>query len=739
MSLLTPAFPFCPQHDSMQCGAACLRMLCQHYGKRYTLEYLSNACAATSEGVSLYGLMSVARQLGFDTQAVRATMDEISQATLPCILHWNQNHFVVLYRIKKGQKFYIADPGKGLVTYDTKDFMSHWASAVSCDGQKGKGIAMILRPTPDFHSQTIGQGKAGGEKRSFRFLFGYTHQYRNYFGHIALGLALGMGLQLTLPLLTQSIVDIGIKDQNIGFIWLVLLGQLVLTLSRTVIGFIRRWLLLHISLRIDLSLVSDFLIKMFSLPMPFFDTRQTGDLIQRMGDHKRINAFLTQQVLSITFSALTFLAFSALLLYYEWVVFLIFMLGSILYACWTALFMRHRKTLDYELFEKQAASNNKTYELITAMQEIKLQGGQTLHRWDWEDTQVNLSVVQTKSLKLQQTQEAGSIFINELKNMLVTVTAATAVVNGHMTLGMMLAIQYIIGQLNVPVEQLMSFLYSAQDVSISLERINEIHRMDSEDSDPGLRTSVADKSQGLTLRNVSFKYDKFAQHDIIDQVSIYIPKGKVTAIVGASGSGKSTLVKLMLGYYPTRKGTISIGGTDISLLNMEWWRRQCGVVMQDGTIFSDTIAKNIAVGEEKIDRQRLMEVTEMACIREHIMSLPLKFDTKIGRDGMGLSQGQRQRILIARAAYHNPEYIFLDEATNSLDANNECRIVENLNTFYKGKTVVIVAHRLSTVKDADQIIVLEQGRVIEAGTHEELTWKHGAYYQLVRNQLELGN
>ncbi len=739
MPLLMPAFPFCPQHDSMQCGAACLQMLCLYYGRRYTLEYLSNACAATSEGVSLYGLMSVAGQLGFDTRCVKATLEEVSQATLPCILHWNQNHFVVLYRIKKGHKFYIADPGKGLMTYDTEDFLSHWASIPNVDRQESRGIAMLLLPTRDFYSQAEGQGKAGGETHSFRFLFGYIHRYRGYFGHIALGLTVGIGIQLALPLLTQSIVDVGIKNQDIGFVWLILLGQFVLTLSGTIFDFIRRWLLLHISLRIDLSLVSDFFIKLLSLPMPFFDTKQMGDLIQRMGDHDRVNNFLTQQTLSITFSALTFSVFSSLLLYYSGMVFLIFLLGSILYACWMTLFMHRRKVLDYEFFEKQAVCSNKTYELITSMQEIKLQGGENQHRWDWEDTRVELSTVQTKSLKLQQTQEAGNVFINEVKNMLLTVVAATAVINGHMTLGMMLAVQYIIGQLNAPVEQLMSFLYSVQDVSISLERINEIHRMDGEDSEQGLQTSVADESQGITLQNVSFRYDKFAQHDIIDQVSIHIPKGKVTAIVGASGSGKSTLVKLMLGYYPTREGTISIGGTDIRQLNKEWWRHQCGVVMQDGAIFSDTIARNIAVGEGEIDRQRLMEVTEMACIKEHIVSLPLKFGTKIGRDGMGLSQGQRQRILIARAAYHNPQYIFLDEATNSLDANNERRIVENLDTFYKGKTVVIVAHRLSTVRNADQIIVLEQGRVAEAGTHKELTQKRGAYYQLVKNQLELGN
>lgn len=730
-------FPFCPQHDSMQCGAACLQMLCLHYGRRYTLDYLSNACAATSEGVSLYGLKFVAEQLGFRTQCVKTTVEQLSRTTAPCVLHWNQNHFVILYKNKGGRKFYVADPAKGLLAYDRENFLARWMEGSQQNGQGGKGIAMMLQPTPDFYRQTI-QGVSGhGETRSFRFLFGYTRQFSRYFWQIALGLVVGIGIQLALPLLTQSIVDIGISNQNIGFVWLVLLGGLMLTFSSTVIDFIRRWLLLHVSLRIELSLVSDFFIKLFRLPMSFFDTRQMGDLIQRMGDHERVNDFLTQQTLSIAFSLLTFSVFSIMLLYYNGSVFLIFLLGSFLYGCWMALFLHRRKMLDYEFFEKQTVNNNKTYELITSMQEIKLQHGQVRMRQDWEDAQVDLFNVQMKSLRLQQTQEAGGIFINELKNMLVTVVAATAVIHGHMTLGMMLAVQYIIGQLNSPVEQLMSFLYSAQDVSISLERINEIHHMDDEDTENASVTEVENMEHGIRLDDVVFRYDRFSPTKTIDRVSMHIPKGKVTAIVGVSGSGKTTLVRLMLGYYPVQEGTLSIGGTDINSLNKEWWRNQCGVVMQNGVIFSDTIARNIVVDSSLIDEKRLMEVAEMACIKDYVMSLPLKFDTKIGQDGKGLSHGQKQRILIARAAYRNPNFLFLDEATNSLDANNERQIVDNLRSFYLGKTVVIVAHRLSTVRNADQIVVLDQGRVTEIGTHEELVQKHGAYYNLVRNQLEL--
>ena len=699
-------FIICKQYDSMQCGIACLAMICKYYGKEYSMDWLNQLCFATTEGVSLLNITRAAETLGLKTVGARCEVSNLVNKNLPCILHWNQNHFVVLYKLKKGKIFYIADPGKGLVKYKLEEFKEHWISTKQ-DGAE-KGVSMFLKPTEKFYKRKDIDRK---EERSFKFLFSYIKKYRKYFGQIILGLLMGSILQLILPFLTQSIVDVGIKNQNIGFIWLILLGQLMLTVSRTAIDFIRRWLLLHISLRINISLVSDFFIKLLKLPMSFFDTKLMGDLMQRMGDHSRVNTFLTQQTLSIVFSLFTFVVFSIVLLSYNWLIFTIFMLGSLLYGGWLALFLRRRKVLDYELFEQQAINNNKTYEFITSMQEIKL----------------------------QQTQEAGSIFINELKNIVITVVAATAVIHGQLTLGMMLAVQYIIGQLNSPVEQLMSFFYSVQDVKISLERINEIHRMDDENGKQGLETSVTDETKGIDLENVNFKYDPHALKTIIDDVSLTIPKGKVTAIVGASGSGKTTLIKLMLGYYPVLRGQITIGGTDVNTLNKKWWRRQCGVVMQDGVIFSESIARNIAVDDEEIDKQRLQTAAEIACIHDYVMGLPLKYNTKIGRDGVGLSQGQKQRILIARAVYKNPDYIFLDEATNSLDANNERMIVEHLDEFYKGKTVVIVAHRLSTVKNADQIVVLDKGKVVEIGNHEELTANRGAYYNLVKNQLELGN
>ena len=725
------------QSDSMMCGITCLQMVCKHFGREVSLRTLSKLCVATSEGVSMLGVNEAANKLGLRTMCARTDFDTLSKATLPCVLHWNQNHFVVLYKVRKGRIFYVADPGKGLVKYNLEEFGKHWVSTAS-QGEE-KGIAMFLEPTLEFYSHKVDNEEEDGSPRSFQFLFGYIKQYRKYFGQIVLGLLVGSLLQLILPFLTQSIVDVGIKNQNIGFIWLILLGQLMLTISRTAIDFIRRWLLLHISLRINISLVSDFFIKLLKLPMSFFDTKLMGDLMQRMNDHGRVNTFLTQQTLSVVFSFFTFIVFGIVLLFYNRIIFAIFMLGSLLYGGWLALFLRRRKVLDYELFEQQAINNNKTYEFITSMQEIKLQDCEQRRRWEWEDVQADLFGVQMKSLKLQQTQEAGSIFINELKNIVITVVAATAVIHGQLTLGMMLAVQYIIGQLNSPVEQLMSFFYSVQDVKISLERINEIHRMDDENGKQGLETSVKEEDKGIDLENVNFKYDPHALKTIIDNVSLTIPKGKVTAIVGASGSGKTTLIKLMLGYYPVLGGQINIGGTDVNTLNKKWWRRQCGVVMQDGVIFSESIARNIAVDDKEIDKQRLQTAAEIACIHDYVMGLPLKYNTKIGRDGVGLSQGQKQRILIARAVYKNPNYIFLDEATNSLDANNERMIVEHLDEFYKGKTVVIVAHRLSTVKNADQIVVLDKGKVVEIGNHETLTAKRGAYYNLVKNQLELGN
>ncbi len=724
-------FPFIRQHDGMQCGVACLAMICRHYGQRYSLEQLSDLCGLTAEGVSLKAISDAAKDLGMQTLGTRLSERQLSEVPLPCVLHWNQNHFVVLYKIdRSGGRYWISDPGKGRYKVDSAELASHWISTQS-QGEP-KGIALLMKPDEDFGKTR----SAGGERRSFRFLWGYVLHYRRYFLQIILGLLLGCVLQLAMPFLTQWVVDIGIAHADIGFIWLVLLGELMIVAGRTATDFIRRWLLLHISMRINISLVSDFFIKLLRLPMSYFDTKLMGDLLQRMGDHQRVQSFLTNQVLGVMFTMLSFIVFGVVLAVYDRLIFAVFLAGSLVYGLWIARFLARRKVIDYELFEQQAINQNKTYQFITSMQEIKLQDCERRRRWEWEDTQADLFAVQLKSLRLQQTQEAGSIFINEIKNILITVLAATAVIRGDITLGAMLAIQYIVGQLNSPVEQLMGFIYAVQDVKISLERINEVHEARNEETRTG--ATGLEGLKAIELKNLDFRYDRHSPRKTISGVNFGIDEGKVTAIVGASGSGKTTLIKLMLGYYPPEAGEILLAGKPLSGYDLKWWRRQCGVVMQDGVIFSESIARNIAVGDGEIDTERLEQAARIACIHDYVMSLPLKYNTKIGRDGTGLSQGQKQRILIARAVYKDPSFIFLDEATNALDARNERAIVENLAEFYRGRTVVVVAHRLSTVKNADRIVVIDGGTVVESGSHAELIANQGAYYNLVKNQLELG-
>lgn len=729
-------FKIIKQKDSMQCGIACLSSICLYYGKKYSLTFLDKLCHSTSEGISLKAIVDGANKLGLNTRTGLISADYFCEKDMPCILHWDQNHFVVLYKISKSRKyFYIADPGRGLMKFTQQELYHHWICTKS-NGEE-KGIVMFLNPTEKFGEI---QSQELAERRSFSFLFSYIAKYRKYFIQIILGLLLGCVLQLVMPFLTQSIVDIGITHKNINFVWLVLIGELMIVTARTITDFIRRWLLLHISMRINISLVSDFFIKLLKLPMSFFDTKLMGDLMQRMNDHGRIQSFLTSHILSTIFSILSFIVLGIVLLIYSKLIFSIFIIGSFAYGIWITIFLNKRKTLDYEIFELQAANQNKTYQFITTIQEIKLQDCEQRRRWEWEDIQVDLFNAQMKSLKLQQSQETGSIFINELKNILVTVMAATAVIEGEITLGTMLAIQYIVGQLNSPLEQLMSFIYSLQDVKISLERINEIHGNKNEESiSSNLSDFEKNEDLSINLNSVDFKYNPHNEEYILKSISLNIPTGKVTAIVGASGSGKTTLIKLILGYYPSMSGDIYIAGENINNYSLKWWRRQCGVVMQDGVIFSESIARNIAVDDGEIDKERLVKAAEIANIHDYIMGLPLKYNTKIGRDGVGLSQGQKQRILIARAVYKNPQFIFFDEATNALDAKNERAIVENLNEFYKGRTVVVVAHRLSTVKNADQIVVLDAGKIVEVGDHNTLIAKQGTYYNLVKNQLELGN
>lgn len=722
------------QRDAMQCGVACLKMICAHYGIRCSLELLNNMCNVSTEGVSMLAIVKTSQALGFNSEGIKANVSVLSNEQLPVILYWNQNHFVVLYKIdKKGKRFWIADPGKGKYKCSLDEFQAHWLCNECFSERSGLYVSIKYE-----ENETSFSNNHQGNKQTFLFISKYVVEYKKYFALILGGLLLGCILQLAMPFLTQWIVDFGIKNNDIKFIWLVLLGELMIVIGRVSMEFTRLWLLLHISMRINVSLVSDFFIKLLKLPMSFFDAKLTGDLLQRMNDHNRVQDFLTNQVLNIMFTLLTFSIFGIVLCIYNVTVFFIFISGSAIYGIWIYMFLNKRKVLDYESFEQQALNNNCTYQFITSMQEVKLQGCENRRRWEWEDVQADLFSVHLKTLKLQQSQEAGSIFINEMKNIFITVFAASAVIDGNLSFGAMLAIQYIVGQLNTPVEQFMQFIYSLQDVKLSLERINEIH-LSNEENTECMNLRQFSKERSVIISNVNFKYDKFSPKFTLENVSFPIKEGKVTAIVGASGSGKTTLIKLLLGYYKPISGTITIAGCELNKYDVAWWRSRCGVVMQDGVIFSESIARNIAVDDGEIDELRLEKSARIASIHDYITSLPLKYATKIGPDGVGLSKGQRQRILIARAVYKNPDYIFLDEATNSLDAQNEKEIVKNLENFYKGKTVVIVAHRLSTVKNADSIIVMSDGKIVENGTHADLIKKNGYYYSLIKDQLELGH
>lgn len=727
------SFPLYKQLDAMDCGATCVRMVAKHYGRSYSSQTLRKRSYITREGVSLLGISDAAESIGLHTIGAKTTFENLIKENItPFIAHWRQEHFVVVYKIDKN-KVHVADPGTGKVTYTKEEFLKYWASTEKY-GEK-QGIVLLLEPTPDFYKQS----DEITDKTQIRFLFKYLKPHKKLIVQLVLGLIIGSLLQLILPFLTQSTVDFGIANNNLSFIYLVLIAQMVLFISRMTVDFIRSWIMLQISTRINISIISDFLIKLMKLPIGFFDTKMTGDLMQRIGDHQRIQNFLTGQTLNTLFSFFNLIVFGVVMAYYSLKIFAIFIVGSALYILWISIFMKIRRELDFKRFQEASKEQSTVIQLIQGMQEIKLQNAEKQMRWGWERIQARLFKISIKGLALSQYQQAGTVFINETKNILISFFAAYSVIQGQMTLGMMLAVQYIIGQLNAPIDQFIGFMHSYQDAKISLERLGEIHNQKDEENIEEGKTAILPNNQSIRMQNIEFQYDKPHGEMVLKDVSLSIPENKITAIVGTSGSGKTTLVKLLLGFYEVNKGEILVGDNQLQNFSQTWWRSQIGAVMQDGFIFNDTIAINIAVGEENIDRTRLLGAVKTANIQEFIESLPLGYNTKIGGEGHGLSQGQKQRILIARSVYKNPQYLFFDEATNALDANNEKIIMDNLNEFFKGRTVVIVAHRLSTVKNADQIVVIEKGRIIETGNHKELTALKGAYYELVKNQLELGN
>ncbi len=727
-------FPFYKQPESKDCGPTCLKIIAKHYGKTLNIQTLRSLSETTREGSNLLTLSDAAEKVGFRTLGVKLSVEKLEEAPLPCILHWNSNHYVVLYKINK-KKFYISNPANSLLEYNEVDFLKYWMGN-NATAETEEGIALLLEPTPNFYKNEweTEQEKVFG----FALLTKYIIPYKSFIVQLAIGLLAGSLLQLIFPFLTQSIVDVGIQNQNLHFIYLVLFAQLFLFFGKTALELVRGWILLHLSTRINISLISDFFIKLMNLPISFFDVRMTGDIMQRINDHKRIERILTTSSLSVLFSVINMFIMGGVLAYYNLKIFAVFFIGSILYFGWVILFLKRREALDYKRFAEVSQEQSKVIELINGMQEIKLHNAEKQKRWGWEYIQARLFRVSMKSLVLEQTQSIGSNFINELKNIIIVFLSAKLVIDGQITLGMMMAISSIVGNLNGPVLQLIGFIREVQDAKISLARLSEIHEKEDEAQQEETQTNDIPLESDIALKEVSFRYIG-SDSNVLDNLNLTIPANKITAIVGTSGSGKTTLMKLLLKFYEPNKGQITIGKTDLNNIKQKSWRSHIGTVMQEGYIFNDTIANNIAVGVDVIDKERLVYAADVANILSFIQEYPLGFNTKIGQEGVGMSTGQKQRLLIARAVYKNPEMLFFDEATSALDANNEKEIMEKLNIFFKNKTVVVIAHRLSTVMNADQIVVLEKGKIIETGNHKELVDKKGNYYELVKNQLQLGN
>lgn len=764
MAFFSKKFRFYKQLDYMDCGPTCLRMIASFYGEEYSLDYLRANSYITKNGVSLLGLSEAAEKIGFKTLVAKVTYEQLSEhVPLPCVLHWNQEHFVVIYAFEKKSLFrsvervVIADPGHNLVRVEKDVFEKCWISSAD-----KKGIALLLEPTPDFYRNEEGVQKT---KNGFGFLLQYLRPYKRYFIQLILGMLLASLISMCFPFLTQSLVDFGVNRKNVSFIHLILLSQLLLFLGGIAVDLIRNWILLHISTRISISIISNFLIKLMKLPINFFESKNVGDITQRINDHHRIEAFLTGSTLSTLFSVINLFVFSFILSIYNVQLLLVFGAGSVLSVVWVSMFLKRRKNIDYNRFQRSRENQNSVFEIITGMQEIKLYNSQKARRWEWERIQAKLFKVNIKSLALEQYQEIGSSFFTQLKNIFISYLAARLVIDQKITIGVMLSISYIVGQMNSPLNQIILFIKSVQDAKISLDRLNEIHSRPDEEASEDLigynennfprapenssdslylnheifaKNMRENAGEGITISNLSFRYGPPKSPLVLKSINVHIPKGKVTAIVGASGSGKTTLLKLLLKFYPPTDGQILIDGLNLQDISAQLWRQNSGTVMQDGFVFSDSIARNIAVDGERIHEERLYDAVRIANLHTYIAKLPLGFNTRIGNSGSGLSGGQKQRMFIARAVYKDPKYLFFDEATSALDANNEKVIMENLNQFYQGRTVIVIAHRLSTVKNADQIIVMKDGEIVEEGHHSTLTSQKGYYFELVKNQLELG-
>lgn len=728
-------FPFYKQADNKDCGPTCLKIIAKHYNKLIDIQNLRELSQTTREGSNLLFLSDAAEQIGFRTLGVKLSLERLKEVPLPCIIHWNKEHYVVLYKIMKDQ-FYISDPAFGLIDYSKEEFLKFWIGNNANDTTQ-EGIVLLIEPTPKFYKTKFDE-KDKSSDFGFKLLFQYLYKYKSFIFQLAIGLLATSVLQLIFPFLTQSVVDVGIQNQNIHFIYLVLIAQLFLFFGRTAIEFIRSWILLHLSTRINISLISDFFIKLMNLPISFFDVRMTGDIMQRINDHQRIEKILTTSSLNVLFSFVNMLVLGFVLAYYNLQIFAVFFIGSFLYFVWVTLFLKRRKTLDYKRFSEVSQEQSKVIEMINGMQEIKLHNAEKQKRWGWEYVQARLFKVSLKSLVLEQTQSIGSNFINELKNIIIIFLSATLVIKGEITLGMMMAITSIVGSLNGPISQIIGFVREAQDAKISLSRLAEIHDKEDEIQNDQKKSQVIPDEEDIHIENVSFRYTG-SDIDVLKDINFTIPSNKVTAIVGTSGSGKTTLMKLLLKFYEPKSGKIKIGNYDFDQLAQKAWRNEIGCVMQEGYIFNDTIAQNIAIGIDNIDKEKLQYAANVANIQSFIEDYPLGYNTKIGMEGVGMSTGQKQRLMIARAVYKNPKFLFFDEATSALDANNEKEIMEKLNRFFKNKTVVVIAHRLSTVMNADQIVVLEKGKIIEKGNHKTLVDLKGSYYKLVKNQLELGN